>query len=118
MTCWWPRTGRCTGPRRPAGMRWPEAGPHGPGVTSHETRTWARAGVARDEAERYDVFLDSDSPHLRHATHDSRLSIMTGPTWSAKQPGPPQPGRSPAADAIPDPWGVRRAENLLTSLEG
>src|SRR3954449_2388242 len=43
---------------------------------------------------------------------------MTGPTWSAKQPGPPQPGRSPAADAIPDPWGVRRAENLLTSLEG
>jgi hypothetical protein len=43
---------------------------------------------------------------------------MTGPTWSAKQPGPPPPGRSPAADAIPDPWGVRRAENLLTSLEG
>src|SRR4051812_13047209 len=43
---------------------------------------------------------------------------MTGPTWSAKQPGPPQPGRSPAPDAIPDPWGVRRAENLLTSLEG
>jgi hypothetical protein len=23
-----------------------------------------------------------------------------------------------AADALPDPWGVRRAENLLTSLEG
>src|SRR3954469_15334936 len=43
---------------------------------------------------------------------------MTGPTWSAKQPGPPQPGRGPAADAIPDPRGVRRAENLLTSLEG
>src|SRR3954464_9194308 len=43
---------------------------------------------------------------------------MTGPTWSAKQPGPPQPGRSPSPDAIPDPWGVRRAENLLTSLEG
>jgi len=43
---------------------------------------------------------------------------MTEPTWSAKQPGPPPPGRSPAADAIPDPWGVRRAENLLTSLEG
>src|SRR6185437_14707507 len=42
---------------------------------------------------------------------------MTGP-WSAKQPGPPQPGRSGAPDAIPDPWGVRRAENLLTSLEG
>src|ERR671916_822160 len=42
---------------------------------------------------------------------------MTGP-WSGKQPGPPQPGRSTAADAIPDPWGVRRAENLLTSLEG
>src|SRR5690349_17115894 len=42
---------------------------------------------------------------------------MTGP-WSAKQPGPPQPGRSGAPDSIPDPWGVRRAENLLTSLEG
>ena len=29
------------------------------------------------------------------------------------------PPRAPAAvDAIPDPWGVRRAENLLTSLEG
>jgi len=42
---------------------------------------------------------------------------MTGP-WSAKQPGPPQPGRSGAPDASPDPWGVRRAENLRTSLEG
>ena len=42
---------------------------------------------------------------------------MTG-SYSPKQPGPPQPGRSGAADAIPDPWGVRRAENLLTSLEG
>ena len=31
---------------------------------------------------------------------------------------PPQPGRSGSPDAIPDPWGVRRAENLLTSLEG
>jgi hypothetical protein len=34
---------------------------------------------------------------------------------------PPQPGQpraSGATEAIPDPWGVRRAENLLTSLEG
>jgi hypothetical protein len=34
---------------------------------------------------------------------------------------PPQPGQSRAsgaAESIPDPWGVRRAENLLTSLEG
>ena len=32
---------------------------------------------------------------------------------------PPDPGRpSGPADAVPDPWGVRRAENLLTSLEG
>src|SRR4051812_25921982 len=38
---------------------------------------------------------------------------MTGP-FSSK-PAPPKPG---TADAIPDPWGVRRAENLLTSLEG
>jgi hypothetical protein len=42
---------------------------------------------------------------------------MTGP-FSPKQPGPPQPGKAGSADAIPDPWGVRRAENLLTSLEG
>ena len=27
-------------------------------------------------------------------------------------------GRQPPADPMPDPWGVRRAENLLTSLEG
>src|SRR3982751_4286994 len=38
---------------------------------------------------------------------------MTGP-FSPK-PAPPKSG---TADAIPDPWGVRRAENLLTSLEG
>jgi hypothetical protein len=41
---------------------------------------------------------------------------MTGP-FSPKNPGPTQ-GKSGTADAIPDPWGVRRAENLLTSLEG
>ena len=42
---------------------------------------------------------------------------MTG--FSPRQPSPPPsvPGR-PAPDAAPDPWGVRRAENLLTSLEG
>jgi hypothetical protein len=32
---------------------------------------------------------------------------------------PAAPGRpSGPADTVPDPWGVRRAENLLTSLEG
>src|SRR4051812_44763427 len=30
----------------------------------------------------------------------------------------PPAGRPAAAESIPDPWGVRRAENLLTSLEG
>lgn len=37
------------------------------------------------------------------------------------QAGRSEPGRGAmggAADALPDPWGVRRAENLLTSLEG
>jgi hypothetical protein len=31
---------------------------------------------------------------------------------------PSDPGRPSPAEAMPDPWGVRRAENLLTSLEG
>ncbi|HEU5051006.1 MAG TPA: hypothetical protein VFU00_11810 [Gemmatimonadales bacterium] len=43
---------------------------------------------------------------------------MTGP-FSSRQPAPTaQPPRGAASDPIPDPWGVRRAENLLTSLEG
>ena len=42
---------------------------------------------------------------------------MTG-SFNPKPPGAPQAGRAGATDAIPDPWGVRRAENLLTSLEG
>ena len=41
---------------------------------------------------------------------------MSGP-FSPKNPGPTQ-GKPGNADSIPDPWGVRRAENLLTSLEG
>jgi hypothetical protein len=44
---------------------------------------------------------------------------VTGP-YSSRQPAPaatPAP-RNSAPDPIPDPWGVRRAENLLTSLEG
>jgi hypothetical protein len=30
----------------------------------------------------------------------------------------PPPARPGPAEGVPDPWGVRRAENLLTSLEG
>lgn len=41
---------------------------------------------------------------------------MTGPSSSFASPQPGAPGR--AGDLMPDPWGVRRAENLLTSLEG
>src|SRR3954462_7215489 len=61
-------------------------------------------------ADRHSSRLQAPSSHPKGET-------MTGP-WSAKQPGPPQPGRGTAPDAIPDPWRVRRAENLLTSLEG
>ena len=43
-------------------------------------------------------------------------------SYSPRQSGPVnQVGRpvpSPGPDSVPDPWGVRRAENLLTSLEG
>ncbi|MGH7703579.1 MAG: hypothetical protein ACREMO_10820, partial [Gemmatimonadales bacterium] len=47
---------------------------------------------------------------------------MTG-SYSARQPDPPVPGQparpsQPGLESAPDPWGVRRAENLLTSLEG
>jgi hypothetical protein len=41
---------------------------------------------------------------------------LSGP-FSSKNPGPTQ-GKSGNSESIPDPWGVRRAENLLTSLEG
>lgn len=48
---------------------------------------------------------------------------MSGP-FSPRQTGAGQSGMAPggrgasSAEAPPDPWGVRRAENLLTSLEG
>src|ERR1041385_8173328 len=46
-------------------------------------------------------------------------SAVTGP-FSARpsDPGTSGPGRPSSPDNLPDPWGVRRAENLLTSLEG
>jgi hypothetical protein len=46
-------------------------------------------------------------------------STVTGP-FSARpsDPGSPAPGRPSVPENLPDPWGVRRAENLLTSLEG
>src|SRR5918998_5214643 len=42
---------------------------------------------------------------------------MTGP-YSPKPSAPQPAARSGTAESVPDPWGVRRAENLLTSLEG
>jgi hypothetical protein len=42
---------------------------------------------------------------------------VTGP-FSPKSGAPQPPVRPGTAESIPDPWGVRRAENLLTSLEG
>jgi hypothetical protein len=52
---------------------------------------------------------------------DPKDKTVTGsfsPKPSPPQPGVPQPGRAVSPESIPDPWGVRRAENLLTSLEG
>jgi hypothetical protein len=45
---------------------------------------------------------------------------VTGFGSSSRNPSPQtdQTGRTSAPEGIPDPWGVRRAENLLTSLEG
>ena len=43
----------------------------------------------------------------------------SGPVNVSQPPQAGQPSRqSGSHEAIPDPWGVRRAENLLTSLEG
>ena len=43
---------------------------------------------------------------------------VTG-SFSTRPSDPVPPGRGgPTPDSLPDPWGVRRAENLLTSLEG
>jgi len=46
-----------------------------------------------------------------------RRETVTGP-FSPKSAAPQQPDRPGTAESLPDPWGVRRAENLLTSLEG
>jgi hypothetical protein len=48
------------------------------------------------------------------------LSTPFSPRHSGPQQTEPSGAARPAAtiDAMPDPWGVRRAENLLTSLEG
>ncbi len=42
----------------------------------------------------------------------------SGPINVGQPPQGQSPRASGAVEAIPDPWGVRRAENLLTSLEG
>ena len=43
---------------------------------------------------------------------------MTGFGSRSPNPAADQAGRPSPPEGIPDPWGVRRAENLLTSLEG
>jgi len=46
---------------------------------------------------------------------------VSGPSQFRTTPGSapvPRPGPPGGIDSAPDPWGVRRAENLLTSLEG
>src|SRR4026209_1958647 len=56
-------------------------------------------------------------PRLPAATRSSKeIEHVSGP--SASRPNDPTRPLPPAAESMPDPWGVRRAENLLTSLEG
>jgi hypothetical protein len=45
---------------------------------------------------------------------------VSGPSASRpNEPGRPLPPAVPGSvESLQDPWGVRRAENLLTSLEG
>ncbi len=59
----------------------------------------------------------ANSPRLIANSHPEGDTV-TGPFSSKPTGTPQQPARSGTSDAIPDPWGVRRAENLLTSLEG
>src|SRR3954471_10419855 len=49
---------------------------------------------------------------------DTTVTGSFSPQPSPPQPGAPTQARAASAESIPDPWGVRRAENLLTSLEG
>src|ERR1700694_1318150 len=58
------------------------------------------------------------SPDHSHCS-SSRKRNVTG--FGSRQPAntaPGQSGRPTPPEGIADPWGVRRAENLLTSLEG
>ena len=67
---------------------------------------------------------DPPCPGTRQVVTDTqrgtrRIHTVTG--FSPRQPTTAAPARPPAtsgADGAPDPWGVRKAENLLTSLEG
>lgn len=43
---------------------------------------------------------------------------MTGPNPARQSDAGSRPSGPGPVDAVPDPWGVRRAENLLTQLEG
>ena len=58
----------------------------------------------------------------RTGDHRDRTSARRSSRVGYSQPsGPvngPRPQAGPAERSHPDPWGVRRAENLLTSLEG
>lgn len=45
-------------------------------------------------------------------------TIVTGPSPMRQPPESPTPRVGGVLDNTPDPWGVRRAENLLTTLEG
>src|SRR5690606_29918690 len=60
------------------------------------------------------------SPILLSETRLRYVSTPFSPRHSGPQQTEPAGGARPATtiDAMPDPWGVRRAENLLTSLEG
>jgi hypothetical protein len=55
-----------------------------------------------------------DHTQSRHA----RIRNVTGFGSRSPNPAADQTGRASPPEGVPDPWGVRRAENLLTSLEG
>ena len=116
-----PLGGRPAGERRPGALSGQGRGPERRGVAG-EPMAGPGGGpaVARRTVLRPVPPVRHPDGSNRHLTRDAkdihrdRIQSATA-DLARRRPLPPRSARS---DGAPDPWGVRRAENLLTSLEG